>query len=59
MAPKKHSKGGFFRPIKAKAKSGRGGDHNDIWAQFMDKCYAGLKAQYDEADEETQNAAKA
>ena len=53
MAPKKQAKGGFFRPIKAKAKAGRGGDYNDTWAQFMDKCYAGVVEQFNEADEET------
>ena len=60
MGAKKTAKGGFFRPIKAKAKSGRGGgDPADTWALFISTSYDELKEQFDGADEETQNAAKA
>ena len=54
MGAKKTAKGGFFRPIKAKAKSGRGGgDADATWALFLERCYEGLKAEYDAADAET------
>ena len=43
MGPKKKNKG-FFKPIQAKAKSGRGGgDPQAIFTDIMDTAYDGLK----------------
>ena len=52
MPPK--GKKTFFRPIKAKAKSGRGGgDPSDIWAQFMTNFYDDFMETYNDLEEET------
>ena len=58
MPPKQ--KKGFFRPIKAKAKSGRGGgDPADYWAQFIaDDIYNEFKKQYDEMEAADQEAVR-
>ena len=46
MGPKK--KGGFFKKIQAKAKSGRGGgDPAADFTDIIEKCYDGLKEAYD------------
>ena len=51
MPPKKKT---FFRPIKAKAKSGRGGgDPSDIWNQFMTNFYDDFMETYNDLDEST------